>query len=116
MNLLQLKEALRAGLFFAVSYSTRARLEFEFADREPASIDRLPPGHYLIVQLPMPPTSESGVYAIAEPRRGQAVGGTPTDRPLPPMPGDTDKSGDGRPSQPLAMAPSPEPANAPAEA
>jgi hypothetical protein len=87
MNLLQLKRAMDAGLFFAVAFSAKARLEFEFADREPASIDKLPPGHYLIIQLPMPPAPESGVYAIAEPRqthRGQDVGGNTES--LPPTP------------------------------
>ena len=85
MNLLQLKQAMNAGLFFAVAYSTRARLECEFADREPASIDKLPPGHYLIIQLPLPPMPESGVYAVAEPReshRGQTQGAVP---PMPPI-------------------------------
>lgn len=90
MNLLQLKQALGAGLTFAVSFSTRMELRVEFADHEPTTISKLPPGHYLIIQLPVSPTPESGVVAIAEPRestrRGQtqkAIGGKAAS--VPPM-------------------------------
>ena len=94
MNLLQIKRAFGGGVFFAVSYASKVSLHAEFADREATDIDKLPPGHYLVIQLPVPPMPESGVFAVPEPKaearhdsprhRGQGIGGNP--QPVPPTP------------------------------
>jgi len=78
MNLQEIKRLFGGGTFFAVSYATKAYLYAEFADREPVEIGKLPAGHYLLIQLPMPPMPESGVFAVPEPkRRGQNGGDVP---------------------------------------